>query len=171
MNGSSAVLISLELLDDPDAQQNLPARVAKYAGWVGPLFCLLVTLGLCGGIGFAVFSTTAKFQSIEPYTTSLERVKQDENAIRVLGAPIKRGIGIFGSVQLGKDSGYADITYTVRGSRRRGSVHVTASMEDGLWTTSRMEFERRGTVYDLLPPTELEVGAEAEFAPEAIDLP
>ena len=115
----------------------------------------------CGGLlllgtlfaGVLFFVITGAMKSNEPYKEALRRSQNDARVVAKLGAPIKSGWFVGGSISTSGGSGQADLTVPLKGAHAEGSVHVVATKENGAWKYQRMHFRADdGTEYDLVSP-------------------
>lgn len=143
-------------LEIPPAPQALPPTPAKHK----PNFATYAVIG-CGGLlllgalfaGGIFFFVTGLMKSNDPYKEAMRRAQHDARVVAKLGAPIKSGWFVGGSISTSGGSGQADLTVPLQGSHAEGSLHVVATKENGVWKYQRMQFRAQdGTEYDLVSP-------------------
>ena len=119
---------------------------------LGPL--LLVAL-FVGVLVSWVFGT---MKSSEPYQYAVAMASQDARVSEQLGTPITPGWFANGSIHLDNDSGDAEMTIPLNGTRRHGTVYVEAKKSAGVWRYQRLEAEIEGVPdrVNLLPGTPTE---------------
>lgn len=112
---------------------------------------LLVVLFISVILG-AVFGM---MKSSEPYKYAVATASHDARVSEQLGTPITPGWYASGSIHLNNDSGDAEMTIPLNGTRRHGTVYVEARKSDGVWRYQRLEVEIEGVPnrVNLLPGT------------------
>ena len=121
--------------------------------WVVPLGCLtpIVLIGGCfAGIVFFAFSA---IRATDLYSDSVRRAQNDPRVIEALGPPVEPGWWVAGTVNVDNDSGEADFSVPLLGTRARGTLDVEGSRDRGEWRYSVMQVRvDDGPVIDLIPP-------------------
>ena len=112
--------------------------------------CFAVVAGVLILAGLAVTGAFGLIKGSEPYQESFRRVSAHPEAIAALGAPVKAGFVVMGSVELKNDGGTADFSYAVSGPNGGGNVFVTGAKSAGAWNYSRMELKISNQSVDLL---------------------
>ena len=109
-------------------------------------FICLMFLGV-----FAVAMTAMKASDV--YSVAMHAATTDKTLISELGAPIKAGWFVSGSVNVAGSTGDANISIPVSGSFRAGHVNAVAKKAAGKWIFSVLnaEVEGRAAPIDLLP--------------------
>lgn len=103
---------------------------------------LLLLLALFVGVLFsAVFGM---MKSSEPYQYAVATASHDARVSEQLGTPITPGWYATGNIHLVNDSGDAEMTIPLNGTRRHGSVYVEARKSAGVWRYQRLEVEIEG---------------------------
>jgi len=95
---------------------------------------------------------TSFFRSSDPYKESLRRAEKDFRVTSKLGTPVKAGWFMQGEVNTtAGGSGNANITYSLRGSKAKGNVHVVGKKTNGVWKYSEIRVNvEDGMTIDLL---------------------
>ena len=91
----------------------------------------------------AVFSVPFILKQSEPYQVAVARVQGNAEAVSALGEPISTGLP-WGSIQVSGPDGKADFSFSVNGSRGKGTVYVDARKDLGTWRLDRLELEVPG---------------------------
>lgn len=112
--------------------------------------CFAVIAGVLILAGGAVTAAFGLIKSSEPFQESFRRVSAHPEAVAALGAPIKAGFFVMGSVELNSNDGAADFSYAVSGPNGGGNVSVVAAKSAGAWNYSRMELKVSNQSIDLL---------------------
>jgi hypothetical protein len=109
-----------------------------------PLGCfgLIVALALFFTALFGI--VFASMRSSDVYREAVMRASTNGAVLAELGAPIKTGLFVNGSIQVSGSAGSADITIPLSGSRKEGTLHAVATKSAGRWTFSRLEVEVDG---------------------------
>ena len=97
-------------------------------------------------IGLAVasaFALVTILRDSEVYRMALTRVQANEEAMRILGAPIDGGFPM-GSIDISGSSGEAQLAIPVEGRQSKGTVYVEATRSMGQWRLDRIELEVDG---------------------------
>ena len=123
--------------------------------WFVPTGCasLLALVALfAGGIVLVVFSA---MKATDVYKTTVNRAETNEQVLNALGRPVKPGTSLSGSVHVSGQSGDADFSIPLSGPSGKGTIYVTATKSEGVWSYSKMEVRVDGTgeVIDLRAPT------------------
>ena len=123
---------------------------------LGPLLLLALFVGV---VFSAVFGM---MKSSEPYKYAVATASHDARVSEQLGTPITPGWYASGNIHLNNDSGDAEMTIPLNGTRRHGAVYVEARKSDGVWRYQRLEVEMEGVPdrVNLLPGTPPEGGRE-----------
>ena len=92
----------------------------KWAIW-----SVVVYLALFAVIALAGLSAMLYLQQSEPYRLATTRVQTNTEAMNALGEPISTGFP-WGTFQISGPTGKADFSFSVNGSRSKGTVYVDA---------------------------------------------
>jgi hypothetical protein len=113
--------------------------------WLLPSGCLtlLIVFGLF--IGSLFYGVTSMMKNSDVYVHSLTVVKENEKVISLIGKPIDADGMTFGNISTSNNSGEADLTIPVKGTRGKGSIHVIAHKENNVWNYQLMEFYADGS--------------------------
>src|SRR5882757_1484470 len=122
------------------------------ARWKIPLGCL--TLLLLVGMFVALLMTviTTSFRSSDVYKQAMAQAAANEQVHTQIGDPIKADWLIAGQLKVNGDSGSANLSIPISGSRGRGTIRAVASKSGGVWRFSclRVVVEGHRSVIDLL---------------------
>ena len=133
--------------EPPMQQQNWFSRNWK---WLLPVGCL-VPMVCCGVFGAGTyFAVTKVIQSSGAYTEAITKVNQNPEVNELLGGPVMPGMGMSGSVKENDNSGSADFTVPIKGSKGEGSMHVVAVQANGVWTCTTIDVVAGGKTIDVL---------------------
>ena len=140
-------------MDHRGQQQPSPGTWWSRNGkWVLLAGCLapLLLAGTCvASIAWFVFGA---IRESTLYTESLRRAQSDPAVIEALGAPVEAGWWVSGNVNLEEERGSADFRVPLKGSRKTGTLEVTASREGSSWNYSVMRVHvDDGPIIDLIP--------------------
>ncbi|MCA9931614.1 MAG: cytochrome c oxidase assembly factor 1 family protein [Anaerolineales bacterium] len=106
----------------------------------GVLGCgLIVLVFICVIVVFA--SIFGLIRSSDVYQTAVTDLHQNEQAIAILGEPIKEGLFAGGSINTSGSSGSADLSIPVSGPQNSGTLYVTATKSLGVWEINQMVLE------------------------------
>ena len=116
---------------------------------LGPLLLLVLFVAVISGAVFGMM------KSSEPYKYAVATASHDARVSEQLGTPITPGWYATGSINLTIDSGDAELTIPLNGTRRHGTVYVEAKKSAGIWRYQRLEVEIEGVPdrVNLLPGT------------------
>ena len=146
---------------EPPMQQ--PGWFSRNWKWLVPVGCL-VPLMCCGGLTAVTYLAASKMiQSSGAYAEALLKAAQNPEVTAALGAPLTPGFGMSGEVKQNNDSGSADFTVPINGSKGAGTMHVVATRSGGVWKFRTIEVEAGGKTIDVLAA---EKKAEPPEAPE-----
>ncbi|WP_191964892.1 cytochrome c oxidase assembly factor Coa1 family protein [Synechococcus sp. RSCCF101] len=110
---------------------------------------ILAGVALTGGILLLVVHLV---QTSGPSRQALEALRENPQAVRQLGEPVRRGWWFTGQVRRNGDAGMARLTLPVEGSRASGRLRIDARREKGSWCFLQLELRAgAGAELDLLP--------------------
>lgn len=112
------------------------AGKSKPRKWIWVVLALLLV-----GIPTCILVPMSLLKSSEPFTQSLERVRQNGEVVRRLGEPIQPGMFVGGSISTSGTGGEGSLSYTVKGPKGKGQVSVQAAKQDGQWQLNRVKVE------------------------------
>jgi len=123
------------------------------ARWKIPLGCL--TLLFLVGMFVALLMTviTTSFRSSDVYKQAMAQAAANEQVRTQIGDPIKADWLIAGELKVSNDTGRANLSIPISGSRGRGTIRAVASKSGGVWHFSCLQVvvESHRSVIDLLP--------------------
>jgi len=152
-------LCSMPIIHEPGLVME-PARKRNWFDrnwkWFVPLACLwgiAVVGAFCLVIVYFAFGL---MKTNDAYREALARAKASPAVIRALGAPVREGLFVSGSVQVSGPSGRAELAIPVSGPKGKGTIFVSARKSAGRWTFSTIQVEVDETKerIDLLGPGE-----------------
>lgn len=133
---------------DPQAQQ--PGWFSRNWKWLLPVGCF-VPLMCCGVFGLGTWFTVSKMiESSGAFAEAFAKASQNPEVTAALGPPLTPGFGMSGSVEQKNDTGSADFTVPLKGSKGTGSMHVVARRSAGVWTFQKIDVEAGGKTIDVL---------------------
>jgi len=102
--------------------------------WVVPVGgCLTIILLFVLGIGATIFGISKLFTESVPYEYALAQAKNDSRVIEYLGDDIESSGMMQGNISLKNDSGSANITIPIKGTKGKGSVTIIGEKLDSEW--------------------------------------
>jgi hypothetical protein len=107
----------------------------KWAIWAVVVYLLVFAAGT-----MAAFSVPFILKQSEPYQLAIARIQGNAEAVSALGEPISTGLP-WGNIQVSGPDGKADFSFSVSGSRGKGTVYVDARKDLGTWRLDRIELE------------------------------
>jgi hypothetical protein len=154
---------------DPQAQQ--PGWFSKNWKWLVGGGCLSLML-CCGGFSaITFFAATKMIQSSGAYAEALAMASQNPEVSAALGSPLTPGFGMSGSVNQTNDSGSADFTVPVNGSKGEGKMHVVASRSGGVWKFETIDVVAGGKTINVLAAEKKKDEPPPEEAPDNAEPP
>ena len=135
---------------------------AQPLGWFGRNKLLAITMGCVGllvvGSLFAAVVLTIVFtalRSSDAYQLALSAATHDPSVAAELGTPMQAGWFTTGRVTVAGPSGDASLAIPISGSRRSGTINVSAQKSGGRWTFTvlNVDISGRPTPIDLLAKT------------------
>lgn len=107
--------------------------------WIVPVGgCLtLIIIGLIF-IGTLFFGVTKMFESSTPYEYALEQASQNREVILILGNAIDSDGMISGNISIDNNSGSADFSMPIKGSKGKGRIFVVAEKKNGEWIYEKL---------------------------------
>jgi hypothetical protein len=103
--------------------------------WLVPITALLIGIIALLSLTSGLTSFAQAYTEPSLYENALERARQDERVIELLGSlqPIDRLTIIEGNVAYGEDNKSVDLTFRVTGSKGKGKMDISAIQMDGTW--------------------------------------
>jgi hypothetical protein len=100
-----------------------------------------------------IFAVVSMIGRSEPVPQAMQRVQNDPAILDNLGAPVKRGMFVSGSVSTTGPSGHADLAIPLSGPKGKGTLYVVADESADLWNFQRLELamDGRSARINLLP--------------------
>jgi Cytochrome oxidase complex assembly protein 1 len=126
--------------------------LSQNLGWVVSVGCLgMILLGCLFIMSIFGVATTA-MKSSDAYAIAMSTAEHDPLVIAELGAPLRAGWFVSGSINVSGSTGHAQLSIPVSGSVHSGKVNAVAEKTAGVWTFSKLNVTvdgRPGTL-DLL---------------------
>lgn len=121
-----------------------------------PLGCLLLLLLLGMFVALLMTVITTSFRSSDVYKQAMARAAANEQVRAQIGDPIKADWLISGQLKVSSDTGNADLSIPISGSRGRGTIRAVATKSGGVWSFSCLQVVVLGHAsrIDLLPAPE-----------------
>ena len=110
----------------------------KWAIWSVVIY--IVSIGL---VVVLFISVMGAMKNTEPYKLGVEKLKSNPEAVNVLGEPITTGFPM-GNIEISGPSGKAVLSFSVEGSKSKGTVYLDAIKDFGKWKINRIELEVEG---------------------------
>lgn len=131
--------------------------------WFVPLACLwglAVVAGFCALIACFAFGL---MKTSDVYKEALARAKANPAVVRALGAPMREGLFVSGSIQVSGPSGNAELSIPLSGPTGKGTIFLEARKSAGRWSFAKLFVEVDGTRerIDLLRPGETPLPSES----------
>jgi hypothetical protein len=102
--------------------------------WLVPVGgCLTVILLFVFGVGAAIFGISKLFTESAPYEYALEQASNNSTVIEYLGNDIENNGLMQGNISFKNDTGKANITIPIKGTKGKGSVTIIGEKIDGEW--------------------------------------
>ncbi|HEX7814560.1 cytochrome c oxidase assembly factor Coa1 family protein [Dyella sp.] len=113
---------------------------------------LFVVVGVFMVGGFWAISSAMKHSGA--YELAVKDLQQNPEVVQQLGSPMSTGIPT-GQIQVSGPSGTAHLSFSVQGSKGKGTVYVEATKAIGRWHLDQAVFENDATEQriDLIPKT------------------
>jgi len=107
--------------------------------WIVPVGgCLTIILLFVFGVGAAVFGLSKIFKESVPYEYALEKASKNPTVIKFLGNDIESNGIMQGNISFKNDTGKANITIPIKGSKGKGSVTIIGTKIDDEWTYEKL---------------------------------
>jgi hypothetical protein len=141
----------------PRSRYNRPMQERKRTNvwpWVAG-GCVLALIALAGFIVFIVTLVLGAIRSSEPYETAVQRARSDARVVAALGAPLKPGLFVSGSIKVENGYGYADIDIPISGPKQKATLSVVGTKTRGRWSYEELVVTpENGAAIDLRTSTE-----------------
>ncbi len=112
--------------------------------WFVPVGCVTLLVLAVASVAAIFTMVVGAMRSSDAYAQSFARARGDCEVQEALGAPIRAGWWVGGSVEVTGPSGHADLSVPLRGTTGTGTLFVTATKEAGRWTFELLEVEVAG---------------------------
>src|SRR6185369_12764203 len=144
-----------------DRAPSSPGMPAKPVGWSGrnkqlaiAMACVgLVVMATLVGGGVLVTIVFASLRSSDAYQLALSAAMHEPSVVAELGPPVQAGWFTTGRITVTGPSGDASLAIPISGSRRSGTINVSAQKSGGRWTFSvlNVSISGRPAPIDLVP--------------------
>jgi hypothetical protein len=120
--------------------------------WLVPLVGLGMLLVCVGCVALFATGLFGTMKSSEPYRQAMVIVQENPQAVEALGAPIRAGFFVGGSIQVTGPTGGAELSIPVSGPKGSGTLYVVGAKTLGTWQLLTLELAVKGseTRIDLL---------------------
>ncbi len=98
--------------------------------WVGGGCLTLLVLAGLGGY-FAFKGVFGMLEKSPPYQDGLARAQQSSEVRQALGAPVETDGMMSGHINKNNDTGDADFTIPLKGTKNKGVLHIVSEKESG----------------------------------------
>ncbi len=95
--------------------------------------CLGIILFVVFGVGAAFFGIKNFISNSSPYEYAVEQAITNSEVIEILGAPVETNGMMDGNVTIANETGNANFTVPIKGSKGFGTLVVSAERFDGEW--------------------------------------
>jgi hypothetical protein len=112
--------------------------------WFVPAGCFALLLLSAAAVAGLLGVVSQAMRSSDAYRLALESARDDCGLQGELGAPIRPGWFVSGSVNVSGPAGDADLAIPLRGAAAKGTLYVVAEKSAGRWTFERLEVEVAG---------------------------
>lgn len=121
----------------------------KWSQWALIIYCAMFLL-----FGAMIFGVMYAMKSSDAYRMAVQAVKANQQVVAILGEPISTGLPT-GSFQVSGPSGFADVSFSVKGSKESGTMYFQATRSMGRWeiTHAVIELDGTGQRIDLVEPS------------------
>ena len=107
--------------------------------WLVPVSgCFTIILLFVLGIGATIFGVSKLFTESAPYEYALEQASNNAEVIEYLGENIESNGIMQGTISLKNNTGNANITIPIKGTKGKGSVTIVGEKLDGEWVYSAL---------------------------------
>ena len=113
--------------------------------WALPVGCFsmaALSVFCCFGLVFSIFGF---IKSSDIYKDAIARAQAEPKVTQALGAPVKEGLFVTGSLKLQNTDGTADLTIPISGPNGKATIYVNAVKSNGVWTYSKLLVVVTGT--------------------------
>jgi hypothetical protein len=113
--------------------------------WFVPLGCIgaiVIGTSFLAAIAALIFGM---IKSSDPYRDGLARAQGNAAVVAALGAPVKPGFLVSGSLSETGASGHAELAIPISGPKGDGTVYVTSVKSAGQWTYVNLVVEVSAT--------------------------
>jgi hypothetical protein len=107
------------------------------------LWGVVVVVAVIGTIAALFFSITSALKDSEAFQLGMGKLQGNAEAMSALGAPISTGFPM-GSLKISDSRGKADLSFSVEGSKAKGTLYLDASRDLGVWKMNRIALEVEG---------------------------
>ena len=128
-----------------------PPSGAPPRGWFGrnwkwfvPVVIVLPIIVCCGGITAIVGGVFGMIKSSEPYKHAVAQAQANPQVTAAIGTPVEPGFMAGGNINLNGNNGNADLVIPLKGPKGSGTLFVTGTKTNGVWTYQTLDFLQAG---------------------------
>jgi hypothetical protein len=112
---------------------------ARNWGWAIPVGgCLTLIVLFFIFLGSLIFGVNELITESTPYQDALVKVNEDEYVVNILGEPIETNGIMNGSISYKNNTGSADISIPIKGSKGEAQLYVIGTKQNDQWTYKEM---------------------------------
>ena len=125
----------------------------RNARWKIPLGCLTLLFLVGMFVGLLMTVITTSFRSSDVYKQAMAQAAANPQVRAQIGETIQADWLISGELKVSNDTGSANLSIPISGSRARGTIRAVAIKSGGVWQFSFLQVvvEGRASPIDLLP--------------------
>jgi len=83
-------------------------------------------------------------KSSEPYKHAVAQAQASPQVTTAIGTPVEPGFMAGGTYNVNNNNGSADLVIPVKGPKGSGTIFVTATKTNGVWTYQTLDFLQAG---------------------------
>ena len=106
--------------------------------WIVPTGCLSLIALVVIFVVAVFFTVTSMMKESTPYMESYETATTNSYVIENLGEPIEQSGLLQGNISITNNTGEANISIPLEGSKGTGTIYVIASKYNGTWSYTKM---------------------------------
>ncbi len=129
----------------PDAPVQQQSWFARNWKWVIPIGCLVPML-CCGSfVAATYFGISSMIEHSTAFKDAMVLAGSNSEVERLLGTPLKAGMGVTGKISESNGTGSADFRVPISGPKGKGTLHVVAAaLKPDQWVLSEAEISLPG---------------------------
>ena len=106
--------------------------------WIVPTGCLSLIALVVIFVVAVFFTVTSMMKESTPYMESYETATTNSYVIENLGEPIEQSGLLQGNISITNNTGEANISIPLEGSKGTGTIYVIANKYNGTWSYTKM---------------------------------